>query len=315
MIKYIDCKSRLREESIENVLAIYGELRCAEKYIWPTFTMLTKNGTVRSSRRSSEPGLWSELMVPCSGSMTPICLGREYRWDENRANGRSDFELAWKDCSKPKNGAEKLCLDQWTQDGGIKVKWINTITVCAVCLRTIKLNEPLGFAENELLHLRYKGEHNNTTELFNELNKHTKDRYWYYGIHQECNPRNQVTKLNLIKYFKLEKYEEKLIKMGLRKHHPKLDLIKTLSDCWPAYAKIYKQIIGNATTTKTKERVVRQWIKRNQNKASTESARNFFKLAFGINNLTKYTNDINIKQHQQNRRIIKSGNPMLARSR
>jgi len=303
----------------ENILSIYGVLDARWTYVFPTFTMFKKDGTVKTWREDSSFNSRSELMVPSASAIEVFEINNIIRLPFTKArrscNDGADFQSVWKQCSKPKDGAEKLHLDQWAEAYDVKVKWINSVTICAVCLKTIKLNNGSEFAETMLSDIRWGYTHSNAIELSNQLNTHAKDRYWYYGIHPECNPRNKTTQSNLIKALKPSPIEQRLIKCGYSKPHECFDFIKTLADCWPAYAKIYKQITSKGTAVKARERAVRQWVRRNPNKASTESARKFFKLAFGISNLTKYTNDINTKQNRQNLRTAKSRNPMLAGSR
>jgi hypothetical protein len=303
----------------ENILAIYGVLDARLTYVFPTFTMVKKDGEVKTWREDSSCGSNSELRRPTYSAMHVFDGSNSLSLSRNESrrlcNDGADFQSVWKDCSKPKNGAEKLHLDQWAEAYDVKVKWINSVTICAVCLTTIKLNDGSEFAKTILSDIRWGYKHSNAVELSNQLNAHAKDRYWYYGIHPECNPRNTATKSNLIRVLKPCATQQMLIDCGYSKPNECVDFIKTIADCWPGYAKIYKQIISKGTAVKIRQRAVRQWAKRNPGKASTESARSFFKLVFGISNLTKYTNDINTKQNRQNLRTAKSRNPMLARSR
>jgi len=309
---------RLRD-CTENILAIYGVLDARWTYVFPTFTMVKKDGEVKTMRHTSECGSTSELRVPTHSAMHVFkgsnCLNILSNESHRLCNASADLKSVWRDCSKPKNGAEKLHLDQWVEDYDIKVKWINSVTICAVCLRTIRVNKGSEFAAKTLSDIQWGRRDADPLKLSDQLISHAKDRYWYYGIHPECNPRKTATKSNLISVLKPSADNQWAINRGLLKPHESVDLIKTLADCWPGYAKIYKQIISKGTAVKIKERAVRQWAKRNPNKASTEAARSFFKLVFGISNLTKYTNDINTKQNRQNLRTAKPRNPMLARSR
>ena len=316
LIQFLSHRDQVREIERQNISVIYGQLREAQKYIWPTFTMICKDGSVKTKRMQSSIYLQSELMVASSSpSINPSYPGPpcfDYTGDSNNF---TNFMRAWKDCSKPKDGAQKLLLNQWEEDDGFKVKWLNTITVCTVCLRTIKLNECSEQADDIHHQLQHDPDIARTQSLYEKLKPELKDRYWYYGIHADCNPRKKDTIKRLSYCLKTDRDNRYLIKAGLGKANPYVGFLKTLSDCWPSFAEIHKGRAINRITKEEKERLIRKWATRNPGKASTESARSFFKLVFGISNLTKYTNDINTKQNRQNLRTAKSRNPMLARSR
>lgn len=208
---------------------------------------------------------------------------------ETMVQGIRSVRHQWEKCIKPRDGADRL---KGRFKAEHKVTWVLNLTYCTVCYDG--MDRPKDYWE-EIQGLESLIEDNSKRETdrvrvtkgmgssfsyyprrpndgliakLESMNVHSPVKY---GICDRCNPR-----------------KNKMVSLGD-------DMLSILGKCWPSFRAMHLKLIGKPQ--KQKERIVLQWVKRNPQKVSTESARNFFKLSLGISNLEKFINKTQ-KQNQ-----------------
>ena len=191
----------------------------------------------------------------------------------------SQFLSGWAGMLRPTGKADKSdnarLVKAEVKIKGVKVEWLSVLHVCAVCLSPIERRTP------ERPDYEYSRDRVNLPE--------TKKRAWYYGIHPQCNPRKRECFNMFTPYNASSIYDDP--------EHGR-EVLSLMAKCWPGFAvlkrRIYLPVKGwrgkIAEKAHGMRRIIRKWAARNAGRTSTEGARTFFKLHFGIKQLTNYIN-------------------------
>lgn len=184
---------------------------------------------------------------------------------------------------------------------GKKVRWLNRLRVCSVCLGQIyylgEKEDDDSLLASESARLMMSEDYRSTSTVdVNILRilsaENTSDDFWSFGIHRNCNPRSSDCKFRWMEIIK---------RTRARDYKASIDLANVLRQRMPSF-KFLDEMLG--VHHFSKDRVLANWAKRNPQKVSTEAARNFFKLTLGISNLEKFitTTQKQNKHHATNRK-------------
>jgi len=246
-----------------DVEAAFGWWYAGHRWFYPTFEVIFKSGKKQIYRANYA----HFRSVFCTHG--------------GRLNGEyvSQFSSGWEGMLRPTGKADKSddarLIQAEVKIKGVKVEWLSVLHVCAVCLLPIERRTP------ELPDYWRCGDGVDMPE--------TKKRAWYYGIHRQCNPRerecfNMFTPYKSFSHFMHDEYGERVLSL--------------MAKCWPGFAdlkrRLYPPVKGwqgkIAEKAHGMRRIIRKWAARNAGRTSTEGARAFFKLHFGIKQLTNYIN-------------------------